>query len=103
MEHEAAQETPEISFPAGLPGFPGAHRFHLDPLDDAGAVYALRNLDQPGLRFIVVPPAMFFPGYAPRVDEQTSEQACEQGDELARQDRLARRVGYVHDARRPVA
>ena len=38
-------------------------------LDDDGRPVPLRSLDDPDLRFLVVPPATFFPDYAPVVDD----------------------------------
>ncbi len=64
---------PEISFADGLPGFPQAHSFVLEQLDESGLVFALRNVEDTELRFIVVPPASFFPDYAPPIDDQTIE------------------------------
>ena len=68
---EETDATPHIRFTSGLPGFPGAHTFTLDPLDDDGTVFALRNVEDPGLRFIVVPPDTFFPDYSPEIDDAT--------------------------------
>ena len=71
-------EAPVIEFRAPLPGFPEHLRFLLvRPDSGEGAeddlVYSLRSVDDPGLRFLVVPPAPFFPGYAPEVGAQTLE------------------------------
>lgn len=77
-----ADSGPEISFADGLPGFPDARSFVLEQLDDGGLVFALRSLDDSQLRFIVVPPASFFPDYAPGIDDQTVEDlALEPTDE----------------------
>jgi flagellar assembly factor FliW len=54
----------------GLPGFPEARAFVLEPLGPALAPFArLRCLDQPGLGFTVVPPGLFFPDYRVEVDQ----------------------------------
>lgn len=55
-----------------MPGFPEARRFGLERLDDAGTLWALRSLDVGGLQFLVVPPAPFFPGYAPELTDETA-------------------------------
>ena len=62
-------ELPEISFVEPLPGFPDARRFALVELAPGGALFALRSLEDPELRFLVVPPAPFFPDYAPELDD----------------------------------
>jgi flagellar assembly factor FliW len=55
-------------------GFPEHERFGLARLDENGAVCDLRSLDDPDLRFVVVPPALFFPDYAPEITDATAEQ-----------------------------
>jgi flagellar assembly factor FliW len=64
-------DVPVIELVRPLPGFPELNRFALVQLDDAGELCSLTSLDQPGLRFLVVPPARFFPDYAPVVDDAT--------------------------------
>lgn len=66
-------EIPVIELVQDLPGFPGLNRFALVKLDEHGVLCALRSLDDPHLRFLVVPPAAFFPGYEPVVDDETVE------------------------------
>src|SRR5207253_2464734 len=65
---------PEIRFAAGLPGFPEARRFALVQVDDAAQdtpFFVLRSLEDAELELVVVPPAGFFPDYAPEVDADT--------------------------------
>ncbi|GGM60864.1 flagellar assembly protein FliW [Dactylosporangium sucinum] len=62
---------PVIDFVAPMPGFPDDRRFVLVRLDEVGMLYALTSVDSTGLRFLVVPPAQFFPDYAPEVDDDT--------------------------------
>jgi flagellar assembly factor FliW len=62
-------ELPSLEFVAPFPGFPGRSRFALVSRDDAGLLYELRSLDDATLRFLVVPPAPFFPDYAPELDD----------------------------------
>ena len=62
-------EIPVIDLVHPLPGFPDHHRFALVQLDDAGVLCQLRSLDDPTLRFLVVPPMAFFPDYAPVVSD----------------------------------
>ena len=63
---------PTIELVEGMPGFPGLRRFALVRLDDLGLLYALRSLDAPDVRFLVVPPAPFFPEYEPELDDATA-------------------------------
>lgn len=65
-----AEEIPVIEMVEPLPGFPGLRRFALVRLDDEGLLCALRCLDDPELRFLVVPPGAFFDDYAPVVDDE---------------------------------
>lgn len=62
-------ELPVIDLVHPLPGFPDQRRFALVQLDDSGVLCQLRSLDDPNLRFLVMPPAPFFPDYAPEVGE----------------------------------
>lgn len=63
-------EIPVIEMVRPVPGFPGLQRFALVQVDEEGVLCALRSLDDPTLRFLVVPPVRFFPAYAPVVDDQ---------------------------------
>jgi flagellar assembly factor FliW len=67
----AAGEVPVIEFVAPMPGFPDHRRFLLLRLEEDGVIYALASVDDPALRFIVVPPPPFFPEYAPEIDDET--------------------------------
>lgn len=60
---------PVIDLVHPLPGFPQHRRFALVQLDDDGVLCQLRSLDDPDLRFLVMPPAVFFPEYDPIVAE----------------------------------
>jgi len=71
LEATRAVDVPVIEFVSPLPGFPGERRFVLVRLDDAGVLFALTSVEDPELRFLVVPPVPFFPDYAPEVDEET--------------------------------
>lgn len=66
-------EIPSIELVHPLPGFPGARRFALVQLDDDGVLCQLRSLDDPALRFLVMPPVPFFPDYAPEVGDDVVE------------------------------
>lgn len=62
-------EIPLIEMVEPMPGFPGRRGFALIRLDDAGVLCALRSVEDPALRLLVVPPAMFFDDYAPEIDD----------------------------------
>jgi flagellar assembly factor FliW len=62
---------PMIEFVAPMPGFPTDRRFMLVRVDESDLLYALTSVDSPGLRFLVMPPAPFFPEYAPEIDDET--------------------------------
>ena len=66
-----AVDLPVIEMVRAMPGFPAHRRFALVHLDEAGVLFALRSLEDPGLRFLVVPPSPFFPDYAPLLDDLT--------------------------------
>lgn len=66
---EAAEELPVIELVSPMPGFPDHRRFALVRLDDDALLFALRSVEDPSLRFLVVPPHRFFPDYAPEVDD----------------------------------
>jgi flagellar assembly factor FliW len=60
-------DLPVIEMVRPMPGFPDRRRFALVRLDAAGDLCSMTSLDDPALRFLVVPPARFFPDYAPEV------------------------------------
>jgi flagellar assembly factor FliW len=70
---EDFEGVPTIQFATPMPGFPDHRRFLLVQLEDGGLIYALTSVDDPSLRFIVVPPPAFFPDYAPEIDDETLE------------------------------
>lgn len=59
MDLPSAQPDPSsapkarIAFPRGLPGFPGAVRFALTPID--GGLLVMQSEDEPELRFLMLP------------------------------------------------
>lgn len=67
-----AIDTPYLTFSAGLPGFPEAHTFVLMQTELAQEPFAiLRSVEDESLEFVVVPPHLFFPEYAPEIDDAT--------------------------------
>lgn len=67
-------DLPELTFAAGLPGFPRARRFALVRWGGDDSPFSLlRCLDDPDLAFVVVPPGVFFPEYEVSVDDETAQ------------------------------
>lgn len=67
-------DAPHITFSVGIPGFPDAHTFVLVNNDMAQEPFAImRCVEDESLEFVVVPPHLFFPDYAPEIDDATSE------------------------------
>jgi flagellar assembly factor FliW len=70
IEPTETTETPVIEFVAPMPGFPALRRFVLVRMDEAGLLYKLTSVEVPDVRFLVAPPAPFFPDYAVDVDDE---------------------------------
>jgi flagellar assembly factor FliW len=63
-------DVPELTFANGLPGFPGERRFALLRWGAFEGPYSLMvDLDDPGVRFLVMPPYVFFPDYVVDLDD----------------------------------
>jgi flagellar assembly factor FliW len=60
---------PTIHLATPMPGFPAHRRFALVRLNEDGMLYAFTSLDNPDLRFLVVPPDPFFEGYTPEIPD----------------------------------
>jgi flagellar assembly factor FliW len=63
-------ELPVLEFVAPMPGFAEQRRFVLVRVGEEGMLFALTSVELPGLRFLVVPPAPFFPEYEPEIDDE---------------------------------
>ena len=63
------EEIPVIELVEPMPGFPDRTRYALVRLDEAGVLCSLKSVEDPELRFLVVPPTVFFPDYAPELDD----------------------------------
>ena len=66
-------DLPVIELVRPMPGFPERRRFALVQLDEDGVLCSMTSLDEPALRFLVVPPGRFFPDYAPEVGDDVLE------------------------------
>ena len=74
LETHTAADVVEITFPAGLPGFPHAHQFELAPWGPAGSPFLLlSSVEDPDVGFVVVPPWVFYPDYEFELDTGTAE------------------------------
>lgn len=73
------QMTPDegeavLTFAAGLPGFPEAHRFVLEGLGaELEPFCRMRSLDQRDVVFTVMPPGLLFSDYSVNIDEESVE------------------------------
>jgi flagellar assembly factor FliW len=65
------EDIPVIDMVTPMPGFPDHQRFALVQLDEAGVLCSLQSVEDPDLRFLVVPPSAFFPDYSPVIDDAT--------------------------------
>jgi flagellar assembly factor FliW len=73
MAETASQdlEIPVLEFVSPMPGFPDHRQFVLVRVHEEGVLYALTSVSEPDLRFLVVPPAPFFPDYEPEIDDES--------------------------------
>jgi flagellar assembly factor FliW len=84
-KEEIRTDTVEITFPAGLPGFPNAHVFQLTAWGGDDSPFSLMTSNEdPDVGFVVVEPWVFYPDYEFELDKGTSERLAlsEPGDSL---------------------
>ena len=67
------EEVPVLAMVEPVPGFPELREFHLERLDVEGILFALRAVEEPGVRLLVVPVHRFFPDYAPEIQDEIVE------------------------------
>ncbi|WP_030176747.1 flagellar assembly protein FliW [Spirillospora albida] len=91
-------ELPTIELVAPMPGFPQHRTFVLVRADEQGTLYSLRSLEDPGLRFLVIAPAPFFPEYAPEVDDDTLAELKATGPEHLLVLLIVTATGAIADA-----
>ena len=66
----APVDVPELRFAHGLPGFPGERRFALVRWGAFEGPYSLMvDLDDNDVRFLVMPPHVFYPDYVVDIDD----------------------------------
>lgn len=76
-------EIPMLEMVHPMPGFPDLRRFALVQLDESGVLCSLRSLEEPDVRFLVVPPFGFFPDYTPVVnDDLVADLGIESADDV---------------------
>ena len=68
------EQTPILQFPSGLPGFPGMRRFTLQALVEDSAFQLLDSIEDDGVSMVVARPWLFFPDYAPVIDDEDQEE-----------------------------
>ena len=73
----------ELAVTGGLAGFPSSERYLLDQVVDGGPLYRLVSMDEEGLEFVVAAPALFFPDYAPEVDDASVQRLGLTGEQDA--------------------
>lgn len=74
MSASTAVDLPALDLPAGLFGFPDAHRFALVEWGEPGlGLFLLRCLDTEGLEFLVAAPHALFPDYAPEIPDADAD------------------------------
>ena len=84
-QEQILTDTVEITFPAGLPGFPHSHIFQLTQWGGEDTPFSLMtSIDDPDVGFVVVEPWVFYPDYEFELDKSTSERLglSEPGDSI---------------------
>lgn len=72
-EKPEAVTLPAVEFIGPVAGFPTLRSFVLTEIDAASVVCALRSLEDPAVRFLVMPPGPFFADYAPEISDDWAE------------------------------
>ena len=71
-----------LSFIAPPPGFAPLVDFTLDDIEGAQGLYALRSVEDNGMRLFVLDAGIFLPDYTPEIsDEQAASLELENGDD----------------------
>jgi flagellar assembly factor FliW len=78
-----SDDFPTLELVGQILGFPNHRRFALVRFDSDGAIFELCSLEDADVRFVVVPPALFFADYAPEIPDAAAELLqAEPADEL---------------------
>ncbi len=65
---EQTLATRSLHFPSGVPGFPAARTFSMSTWGEEPSPFSVIECSEvEGLRFVVVPPVVFFPSYEPQL------------------------------------
>lgn len=76
-------DIPILDMVGPMLGFPELRSFALARHDEDGAIYDLRSLEDETVRFVVVPPVLFFGDYTPEIPDAAAELLqAESGDDL---------------------
>ena len=67
-----APDLLELTLVGGLAGFSQGERYALVEVSSTSPLFRLCSLEQPGLDFLVAPPVVFFPDYAPEIDDASA-------------------------------
>jgi flagellar assembly factor FliW len=67
-----APDLLELVLVGGLAGFSQGERYALVEVSSTSPLFRLCSLDVPGLDFLVAPPVVFFPDYAPEIDDASA-------------------------------
>ena len=54
----------------GMPGFPGLRELHAAPWGGPGSPFVVLSAADPGVRFVVAAPGVFFPDYDPAIPHE---------------------------------
>lgn len=71
--HGEVETLPALEFVGPVAGFPSLRSFVLTEIDPESVVCAMRSLEDPEVRFLVMPPGPFFPDYAPELSDDEAE------------------------------
>lgn len=56
-----------IRLPQGMPGFPQLRELRCEPWGGDGSPFLVLSAEEPTVRFVAVPPQVFFPHYQPEI------------------------------------
>lgn len=92
------EETPVITLVEPMLGFPDHSDFSLVRLDESGLVCTLVSQHDDTVRFLVTAPHVFFPEYAPEIDDESLAALEISGDGGGAEDLVVFVLVSSHDA-----